>query len=84
MSDRVKLPGQRSHQPVKEIKFPPGTKVMLTACPHGMPGVVLRAHRGRIEVKWSDLGYVGRHRPSSLIVAIVGTESPAGTSVVRR
>ncbi len=52
--------------------FPPGTPVRLRCCPHGMPGTVAGAKRGRILVDWPDLGFLGSHPPASLAVCAPG------------
>jgi hypothetical protein len=49
--------------------FPPGTLVLLRACPHGQPGRVVGTSRGKVEVHWEDMGVTSRHKPEALMAA---------------
>ena len=48
--------------------FAIGTQVLLKCCPHTQPGVVQGMRRGKVQVWWSDVGILGRHRPSALML----------------
>jgi hypothetical protein len=54
---------------VKPLPFPPGSLVLLAACPHGLPGVVQSFERGRFAVRWIDLHITTRHKADKLIAA---------------
>jgi hypothetical protein len=57
------------HNPApKPDTFPVGSRVLLRSTPVGAPGTVTGTQRGRIHVRWADLDFVGKHRPSTLIV----------------
>jgi hypothetical protein len=60
---KIRLPIQRTSPPAP---FPLGSKVILKVCPDAEPGTVLRTVSRRIEVRWEDINFTGRHAPASL------------------
>jgi hypothetical protein len=65
----VKLPILKTTPPPPPPPFAPGSRVHLRTCMVGVPGVVLRMTRGRVEVKWPQFNFVGRYRPDRLALA---------------
>jgi hypothetical protein len=53
--------------------FSIGDPVFLQACKFGEPGRVIRIERGKLVILWSDLDYIGRHRPDSVAHAGAGS-----------
>jgi hypothetical protein len=58
---RALLPVRKAPKPT--IVFAVGAKVRLLTCPHARPGMVRGTRRNKVLVRWSDLNFVGKHRP---------------------
>jgi hypothetical protein len=67
MRGKVYLPG--SKPPKAAMLFEVGAQVRLLSCPHGLPGVVVKALRSRVVVRWPQFNFTGRYRPERLVLA---------------
>jgi len=65
-SHRPHLPGSRPLKP--KPLFPIGSRVVLASCPSEIPGVVQGMRGKKICVEWRNLHYLGKHRPSALVL----------------
>ena len=57
------------------MAFKLGTRVVMKACPDSQPGTVVGARGQKLLIQWSDLNYIGKHHPSSLVLAVRKEES---------
>jgi hypothetical protein len=58
--------------------FPIGAAMRLRGCAFGEPDAVLRIERCKVVVYWSDLDFLSRHRPESLMPAT--EDGPGGAT----
>jgi hypothetical protein len=73
MRDVIRTPVFRS-TPKEAAMFPAGSLVRLKVCPDAQPGTVLRTAFRRVVVEWTDVGYIGKHAPGSLILVNGGSK----------
>jgi hypothetical protein len=64
----IRLPVLPRTATVDQTEFPIGARVLLKCCPYEA-GVAQDVVRGKLVVYWADLGYTGRHKPSTLMLA---------------
>jgi hypothetical protein len=54
-------------------EFNLGTAVRLRYAPAGEPGTVIGATRGKLVVRWPDLGRTTKHAPETLTAEVTTT-----------
>jgi hypothetical protein len=58
-------------------EFNLGTRVRLRYAPAGAPGTIIGTWRGKVEVRWPDLGALTtKHRTEALTAEVTITRTP--------
>jgi hypothetical protein len=55
-------------------QFPIGSRVLLKGCAFVEPGRVLKIEHGKATVWWTDMDFISKHNPASLMLAEVAKE----------
>jgi hypothetical protein len=68
MMGQIKTPIYRSASPVVPELFEKGSRVWLKSCPFGEAGLVEKTRRGKVQVRWRGLQFVGHYKAASLVL----------------